>query len=129
MSTGKPGATPADQWVPNYGGIPEGNYVVNPGMVQKWSDLPLYQKMAAYFGRGEWPGGVPAWGHYRVPIQTPSGGYFVTSGAITRGNFFIHGGCTPGSAGCIDIGSGEVSFFNYLSGQNGTVPLTVEYGR
>ena len=47
--------------------------------------------------RGLFPGSMPAWGTERVqlvPQSNPTNG---------RSNFFIHGGLTPGSAGCIDL--------------------------
>jgi hypothetical protein len=127
-SSGVPGSTAADQWTWNYGPIPEGNYVVNPGKIESWSDLSFFEKMEGNFGFGTWPGGVPSWGQYRVPIQTLDGGYSVTNGIITRGDFYIHGGWTLGSRGCIDVSFGDRSFFNYLSSQPATIPLTVNYG-
>lgn len=126
-TSGKRGSTTklVDQARRDFGPIPaNGNYSVDPSQIQRWSDLPLSQKVAAYLPgkHGQWPDGVPAWGHTRVPIQIhglPAG--------INRSGFFIHGGWSPGSAGCIDLGSNESSFFNYLSGQNETIPLTVKY--
>jgi len=124
-SSGKPGSTTsvAHQRLQDFGPIPEGNYIVDPSQIQRWKDLPGYQKVAAYFNRGEWPGGIPAWGDTRVPIQIPGGSVY------GRSEFFIHGGWFPGSAGCIDLGRNASSFFNYLSGQRGSIPLTVNYGR
>lgn len=124
-TSGRPGTTPAEQYIQNKGPIPSGNYSVNPQQIQRWNDLPFRQKVYAYFGRGEWRGGTTAWGHTRVPIEISPGTY---TGPRT-GNFFIHGGVFPGSAGCIDVGANEASFFGYLSGQNSSIPLTVQYGR
>jgi RHS repeat-associated protein len=122
-SSGRPGTTFADQWRKDIGPIPEGDYSVNPGKIERWHDLPILKRIAADFGlTNTWKGGPPAWGHYRVPIDIPGGSI------LGRGTFFIHGGWTPGSAGCIDVGFGDVSFFNYLSSQRGSMPLTVKYG-
>lgn len=43
-------------------------------------------------------GSRQAWGNYRLTIHP-------YPGTVThaRGGFFIHGGATPGSAGCIDL--------------------------
>ncbi len=110
-----------DQWRKG-GPIPEGIYSVNPRQIQRWSDLPWYQKVAAIFGRGEWPGWPARWGYERVPIDIPGESIFGREG------FFIHGGWGTQTSGCIKIVSSETSFFNYLFGQKGTVPLTIKYG-
>lgn len=133
-TSGKPGSTTslADQMAPNFGPIPAGKYSVNPNNIQRWADLPWYQKVAAYLPgkHGELPGGVVAWGHTRVPIDIPGGSvvFNTPTGVYSRGNFFIHGGWYPGSAGCIDLGAYEASFFNYFSGQTESMSLTVHYG-
>jgi hypothetical protein len=57
---------------------------------------------------GRFPGSMPAWGTERVPL-VPS--FAPTNG---RNNFFIHGGFTPGSAGCIDLGPNEKVYFDAL---------------
>jgi len=118
-ASGKTGSTTADQAVKNFGPIPEGSYKVNVGNIQRWSDLPWYQKAASVVGRGEWRGGPAVWGYERVPIDGTM---------LGRGNFFIHGGWGPQTAGCIKILGSEGGFFNYLAGQKGSIPLTVNYG-
>jgi len=121
--SGRPSSTFSleDQGRRFYGPIPEGSYRVDPTQIQKWSDLSFMQKVLAYVGRGQWPGGTVSWGHQRVPIQIiemPPG--------IVRSNMFIHGGRYFGSAGCIDLGPFDHYFFNYFSGQS-TMSLTVNY--
>jgi hypothetical protein len=133
-TSGQTGSTTslADQMARDFGPIPAGGYSVNPANIQRWGDLPWYQKALAYVPgkHGQWPGGVVAWGHTRVPIDIPGGAvaFNTPAGVVTRGNFFIHGGWYPGSAGCIDLGAYEGSFFNYFSAQTGPMPLTVSYG-
>lgn len=133
-TSGRPGSTTSltDQMRRDFGPIPEGvAYTVNPANIQRWVDLPWHEKIAAYLPgkHGKWPGGVIAWGHTRVPIDIPGGAVvFSTPGVPPRGGFFIHGGWYPGSAGCIDLGGHEKSFFEYFSAQRGAVPLTVNYG-
>ena len=41
------------------------------------------------------------WGDWRVPLLPAPG-----TPTFGRSGFFLHGGSTPGSAGCIDIGGG-----------------------
>jgi len=57
---------------------------------------------------GRFPGSVAAWGTERVPLVPDS------LPANGRNNFFIHGGVTPGSAGCIDLGPSEKAYFDAL---------------
>ncbi len=45
---------------------------------------------------------VADWGDFRAPM-TPAPGTDLQG----RDDFFLHGGDTPGSAGCIDVGGGE----------------------
>jgi len=111
------------QYTPDVGPIPEGTYYVDPSEIQRWKDLPLKQKIAAQFNKGQWPGGTVAWGHTRVPVRTAPSTYL----GGRSGNYFIHGGFNPGSRGCIDLTSSNQSFFNYLSGQNEVIPLYVKY--
>ena len=114
-ASGKPGLTPAEHGGP----IPEGGYTVDPSKIQRWSDLPWYQKALAVVGRGEWPGGPATWGDERVPID---------GSILTRGGFFIHSGWGTTTAGCIKILNGISSFFSYFSAQQSSIPLTVNYG-
>ena len=44
-----------------------------------------------------------------------------------RSGFFLHGGRIPGSAGCIDVGSGEFTLFPLLKARGGTVVVQVGY--
>lgn len=57
---------------------------------------------------GLFPHSIPAWGTERVALVPKS---TLTNG---RDNFFIHGGLTPGSAGCIDLGPNEKVYFDAL---------------
>jgi hypothetical protein len=41
------------------------------------------------------------WGDWRVPVAANPG-----TDTFGRGGFFLHGGWSPGSAGCLDIGGG-----------------------
>lgn len=78
--------------------LPEGRWIVRQDRYQKIPDRAWYEKIAAEFGRTKWPGGESAWGRNRVWLH-PLGGT-ETHG---RTGFSIHGGDSPGSAGCIDL--------------------------
>ena len=64
------------------------------------------------------------WGHYRVGL-TPA----VGNAVFGRGGFMLHGGNTPGSKGCIDVGSGESKLFPLLQAGSGPVTVIVNYSR
>jgi hypothetical protein len=68
-----------------------------------------------------------SWGNFRLAIHP-----YPTTSTHQRGGFFIHGGTTPGSAGCIDLTSGMDSFIKQLQeelrGQPECyIPLIVRY--
>lgn len=64
------------------GPIPEGDYRINPAQL---SSAGLFRN-------------TDAWGLYRITIHP-----LRTTQTWGRGGFFIHGGVTPGSSGCIDL--------------------------
>ncbi|WP_205287716.1 tlde1 domain-containing protein [Luteibacter yeojuensis] len=72
------------QRLSNEGPIPEGVYWVAPA--ELWSNA-WYRPVSR-----------SAWGNHRLTIHP-----FPETETHGRGGFFIHGGTTPGSAGCIDL--------------------------
>ena len=114
----------------NYGPIPEGRYYISPREVQHFKDLSLAQKMGSIIGKGPFPKGRVAWGDdrvwikpERVIVQDPTG-----NGFVSRGGFSIHGGLTPGSAGCIDLHKNAPLFFNKLKqSRSNQIILYVRY--
>lgn len=89
------------------GPIPEGKYWINPD--EFWEN--------AWYKRGSYR----SWGNYRITIHPfvdtktfgsvgPMTGLF-----IERGGFFIHGGKTPGSKGCIDLTGSIDKFYEDVS--------------
>jgi len=109
--SGMPGhQKPSEQNQSNEGPLTEGGYHFFTDDIQPIDTVnaaiglvpPKIKKV------GGFPGSVFAWGTERVPL-TPD-----TSSANGRGNFFIHGGVTPGSAGCIDLGPNEKAYFDAL---------------
>ena len=96
---------PSDQNLPFKGPLTEGRYSFSTGDVQP---LTMLDAMLGVPKRGHFPGSILAWGTERaalVPDSTPTNG---------RNNFFIHGGVSPGSAGCIDLGPNEKAYFDAL---------------
>ncbi|MEZ5601109.1 MAG: DUF2778 domain-containing protein [Candidatus Competibacteraceae bacterium] len=68
------------------GPIPQGIYWIRPDELDdNWLNCRLSDRFAN------------AWGRYRISIHP------FTTETFGRGGFFIHGGATPGSAGCIDL--------------------------
>ena len=62
-----------------------------------------------------------AWGRYRISIHP-----FTTTETFGRGGFFIHGGATPGSAGCIDLTNHMDRFVADLRREVGTSTQTCQ---
>ena len=77
------------------GPIPEGTYWINPA---EFHD----NRPAAYWNDfiddGAGDAHLNSWGKHRITIHP-----FTTTETFGRGGFFLHGGSTPGSAGCIDV--------------------------
>jgi hypothetical protein len=117
--SGRPGAggsfdySPARQRLEGVGPIPAGTYWIDPAQLVDLSDRWFYGL------RYE-----DAWGSHRITIHP-----FDSSHTLGRGGFFVHGGTSPGSAGCIDLTSGIGSFAKALGAiPPGTkIKLTVRY--
>lgn len=119
------------------GPIPSGLYSVNPQEIQNFSDLSFLEQTVSPLGNnpirkfGSWPGGKIAWGENRVWISPLSvtATNPTTGEEVVRTNMSIHGGATPGSAGCIDLHKNAPAFFKNLSRSNSSfVRLRVLYG-
>ena len=104
----------ARQSIPNEGPIPEGDYWIQPSQLQENSWYRLRNPRMA-------------WGNYWITIHP-----YPSTQTYKRGGFFIHGGSTPGSAGCIDL-TGQMDRFvealkKALANQPECyIPLTVRY--
>ena len=110
------------QNIPNKGPIPEGEYIVDNSLTQKISDISTIDRVKGIFGRGSWPGLEKSWGEYRTWIS-PIG----NTNTYGRNNFSIHGGLSPGSAGCIDLTSDNNSFHKWLLSRSSPIKLVVNY--
>jgi type VI secretion system (T6SS) effector TldE1-like protein len=98
------------------GPIPEGEYWIQPSELQ---DNAWYRVRNPR----------SAWGDHWITIHP-----FPSTRTQGRGGFFIHGGSSPGSAGCIDLTSSMNRFVADLRAELGGstlcyVPLTVRYSR
>ena len=119
------------QAIPNIGPIPEGDYSINPQKIQSFDNISLLDKIISTTGLGgSFKGGKIAWGNDRVwiepskvEVRNPKNG-----NTIIRTNFSIHGGVTPGSAGCIDLHKNADNFFNVLkTSESNKIKLRVNY--
>lgn len=97
------------QKIPNQGPIPEGNYWINPAELDDntWNPFVSYD----------------SWGNFRITIHP-----FTNTETFGRGGFFIHGGSTAGSAGCIDLIGSMDAFASFLKQyKNCKIQLKVSY--
>lgn len=102
------------------GPIPEGSYML--GETQSYSSTSGWDKFKGNFGAGTWPGGTDAWGDTKTWLTPVKG-----TNTYGRSGFSIHGGKTPGSAGCIDLTKNNKSFHNWLKSYGKPVKLNVNY--
>ncbi|SDL49069.1 hypothetical protein SAMN05660337_3082 [Maridesulfovibrio ferrireducens] len=107
-TSGRPGET--DQTIKNKGPIPSGEYEADPKEISEVEGLSYLKRRII--------GGD--WGHGRVPLH-PSN----ETDTHGRDGFYIHGGDTKGSAGCIDIGDKDRTFFKNFRKTKNKVKVTV----
>lgn len=81
------------------GPIPAGDYWIQPEELQQNAWYKLKKPRAA-------------WGNYWIKIHP-----YPTTETYKRDGFFIHGGQTPGSAGCIDLSSNMNRFVESLTSE------------
>lgn len=114
---------PEHQSFRDHGPLPQGTYRVNVSEMQRYEDLSDFDKLIAPVG-GPWSGDTAAWGKRRLWLK-PS----ASTNTFGRDNFSIHGGWTPGSAGCIDLTSEMDDFADLMQalGQD-EVDVQVDYG-
>lgn len=107
----------ARQSIARKGPIPEGDYWIQPN--QLWENNTIKSAL----------GITPrsAWGNFRITIHP-----YPHTKTHNRGGFFIHGGDTPGSAGCIDLTLSMDRFVKEIKKEleglpKCYIPLTVRY--
>ncbi|MBF0135746.1 MAG: DUF2778 domain-containing protein [Magnetococcales bacterium] len=121
------------------GPIPEGKWDVKQKNHQKFNDLTMSEQATSWIGGGlralkvdkilkknigKWPGGTVSWGDHRVWLKPAPG-----VETYNRSGFTIHGGWTPGSAGCIDLTDKMDDFADWFMKHGQDVPLYVKYGK
>lgn len=102
------------QKIADQGSIPEGEFWIQPSQFQ---ENAWYRIRNPRF----------AWGNYWITIHP-----YPSTQTYGRGGFFIHGGDSLGSAGCIDLAENMNQFVEALKKElNGFpecfIPLTVKY--
>ncbi len=121
---------PSEQNLSFKGPLTEGTYSFSTNDIQPLTAFdvatsvlsPLSNALLGTQAFGKFPGAMFAWGTERVALNPDP----LSSG--DRGNFFIHGGVTVGSAGCIDLGPNEQAYFDAVrSLGGGSNTVTVSY--
>src|SRR5689334_20829072 len=93
-TSGRRGSTFEHQDIKDYGPIPEGRYTLDP---KSFSEGGILRNLTG------------DWGKWRAPLEP-----FPGTNTYGRSGFFIHGGDSPGSAGCIDIGHADTELHDLL---------------
>jgi len=112
-TSGRPGRGPADQGLHFQGPLPKGTYWIDPS------------EISCVTGFRKWLRNLTGdWGNCRVVLHP-----FPSTNTYDRGRegFFLHGGVTPGSAGCLDSGDCDTNIFKILGGSGGPVRVDVNY--
>lgn len=104
------------------GPIPEGEWLVAQGEYQPMPERSVLETLVNELGRGGWPGGESSWGRHRIWLQPKAG-----TKTYGRSGFSIHGGSSPGSAGCIDLVEQMPAFVKVFRAHGQDVNLTVKY--
>lgn len=104
------------------GPLPEGAYLVPQARYQKRPE-ELWEGILNSVGRGKCKWGYTTWGNHRIWLEPQSG-----TEVYGRTNFSIHGGASPGSAGCIDLVVGMPAFASRFLNYGKDMILVVDYG-
>jgi hypothetical protein len=106
----------------NKGPLPEGRWIVRQDEYQKMPNRSWIEMVLAEVGRTAWPGGESAWGKNRIWLH-PIG----RTKTYGRTGFSIHGGDSPGSAGCIDLTDSMPELVNMFLQYGKDMLLKVNY--
>jgi hypothetical protein len=121
--SGRPGyQTKISQSLKDKGPIPEGIWNVRHRRYQVMPSRNWIQKVLAELGMTAWPGGESAWGRQRVWLEPSK-----KTQTYGRSGFSIHGGDTPGSAGCIDLVGKMPDFAATFVAHADDLKLSVKY--
>lgn len=108
----------------NAGPIPEGEYTLPLGKGEDYNNAERMSVWNEYNPLREqrWYEKPSSWGYSRIPIQPKT-----ATNTFGRDKMYVHGGKRLGSGGCIDLTSGNDSFYKDYQNYSGTLPLTVKY--
>lgn len=121
--SGRPGfQSKRHQRLKDKGPLPEGKWAVRRCEYQRMAPRSWIERIAAELGRTAWPGGKSAWGRNRVWLHPLPG-----TNTYGRSGFSIHGGDSPGSAGCIDLTSSMPDFTREFLKHGKDLELEVRY--
>ena len=99
------------------GPIPEGSYTLN------YNDYEMYdENKAKEGGHFSWMNKPDSWGSERLAITADK-----NTNTYGRGGFYVHGGSTPGSNGCIDLTTYMPDFGKIVREYQEDIPLIVKY--
>lgn len=123
------------QHTPYVDPIPEGRYDVRQDRFQNFDDrpkqlrsiedakqMPYVKEILGKYKKGPWKGGKASWGNHRIWLE-PS----ASNNMGKRGKMAIHGGTTPGSGGCIDLGNEMDDFAEWYKKHGKNISLDVQY--
>ncbi len=112
-----------------YDPISAGTWTADPKNTHKSSDVSTSTNVASTLSGitqnipivgkklGPWPGGTYAWGTERTELSNGNGDT----------GYYIHGGSSEGSAGCIDLTSENNNFHDWLRSYGQPVDVIVNY--
>lgn len=123
--SGRPGYQGAEhQGEKDKGPLPEGEWILRQDQLQTIDKVSEWERLKGAVGRGTWRGLEDSWGKTRVWLEPGQG-----TDTKGRGGFSVHGGKTPGSAGCIDLTDQMEDFADYFRRMGKDVKVRVDYKR
>jgi len=105
------------------GPIPEGKYTVNPQDSNRDNFVKSLPGRFPIVNRWDW-GDNDDWGDVRTVIDPQEGTDLLGREPSTM---YFHGGDDPGSAGCVDLTSGNNDFHDWLADFDGAIEVVVDY--
>lgn len=93
------------------GPIPSGNYTADMEKLVKYSGM---DRLITFAKDGDF-------GRFWIPLDPSS-----KKQMHGRTSVGMHGGCLPGSAGCIDVGDNDREILKKFDNSKGKIPLIVE---
>jgi RHS repeat-associated protein len=112
--SGRSGTTPKDQGIKWMGPIPSGIYFLDPTEFTGGAGTFATARRNVFSD----------WGTWRVPLHPYPG---TNVRGRDKDSFFLHGGKSPGSGGCIDVQDCDKKVHNLLKDHPGPVRIDVNY--